>query len=154
VQCDGGPGPAERQPGQDPGHVVEALVDPGGGWQPIDRSWGVIARVVLEVLKLQKELVRGLAGVSQDAKAQITALTIRAFGRDYVVPKEKLAKLAELPSNGIRISYEHGYTVLGGRTIYVQLQMGFTSVTKKEALITLTEDGKIEVSEIQMKKDA
>ena len=86
----------------------------------------------------------------QDEKSQITTLTISAFGKDYLVPKEKLAKLAGLPSNGVRISFEQGYPELGGRTVYLQLQMGFTSFTKKEALITLTEDGKIEVSEVRM----
>jgi len=90
---------------------------------------------------------------SQDANGQITALTIRAFAKDYVVPKDKLVKLAELHSNGIRIAYEHGYAELGGRTIFIQLQMGFTSFTKKAALITLAENGKIEVSDIRMKND-
>jgi len=36
-------------------------------------------------------------------------------------------------------------------TIYVQFQVGFTSQTKKKALVTLTEDGKIEVSKIETK---
>src|SRR5205823_1259570 len=85
----------------------------------------------------------------QNEKAQIIAMKIGAFGRDYVVPKEKLAQLVELPANGIRISYEVGYKELGGRTVYIQLQMGFAHSTRKQALITLTENGKIEVSEIQ-----
>ena len=85
----------------------------------------------------------------QNEKRQIVTMRISAFGKEYVVPKEKLAQLVELPANGIRISYEAGYKELGGRMIYIQLQMGFTSSTKKQALITLTENGKIEVSEIQ-----
>jgi len=86
----------------------------------------------------------------QNEKRQIVSLKISAFGRDYVVPQEKLSRLGDLQANGVRISYETGYRELGGRTIYIQLQMGFTSFTKKQALITLTEDGKIEVSEIQI----
>ena len=70
-----------------------------------------------------------------------------------MVSKEKLATLGELRSNGIRISYEAGYAKLGGRTIYINLQMGFTSGTKKQALITVWESGKIEVGEIK-KKDS
>jgi len=85
----------------------------------------------------------------QDAEGQITALTINAFGKNYVVPKEQLTKLAELRSNGIRISYEHGYPELGGRTVYIQLQMGFTSSTRMEALISLSENGEIKVGNIQ-----
>jgi hypothetical protein len=85
----------------------------------------------------------------QNDKAQIIALRISAFGRDYVVPPEKLRQLAELPSNGVRISYEAGYKELGGRTVYIQLQMGFTSDTTKKALVTIAEDGKIVVGEVQ-----
>ena len=90
---------------------------------------------------------------NQDANGQITALTISAFSKEYIVPKDKLAKLAELHSNGIRISYEHGYPELGGRTIYIQLQMGFTSLTRMEAVVSLSENGKIEVSNIQKNND-
>ena len=85
----------------------------------------------------------------QNEKSQIMSLKISAFGKDYIVPKEKLDGLAELQANGIRISYEAGYTELGGRTIYVQLQMGFTSHTRMQTLITVTEDGKIEVGKIE-----
>jgi hypothetical protein len=85
----------------------------------------------------------------QNDKAQIVALRMSAFGRDYVVPPAKLRQLAELPSNGVRISYEAGYKELGGRTVYIQLQMGFTSDTTKQALVTIAEDGEIVVSEVQ-----
>src|SRR5258708_3047029 len=43
---------------------------------------------------------------SQNEKTQIVALKVSAFGKDYVVPHEKFVRLAELHSNGIRISYE------------------------------------------------
>lgn len=89
----------------------------------------------------------------QDEHARVVSLSIAAFGKSYALPKEKLVGLSDLPSNGIRISYEHGYAELGGRTIYVQLQMGFTSFTKKVALITLTEDGKFEVSPVRLLED-
>lgn len=85
----------------------------------------------------------------QNEKSQIVSLKVSAFGKDYVVPKEKLAGLSELLANGIRISYEAGYAELGGRTIYVQLQMGFTSHTRMQVLVTVTEDGKIEVGKIE-----
>jgi len=88
----------------------------------------------------------------QNQSSQIVELKISAFGRSYIVPKEQLAGLAELPSNGIRISYEAGYKQLGGRTLYIQLQMGFTSFTKKQAVITVTEDGKIQVSKVELKQ--
>ena len=85
----------------------------------------------------------------QNDKAQIITLRISAFGKDFVVPPEKLRPLAELQSNGVRISYEAGYQEQGGRTVYIQLQMGFTSHTVKKAVITIKEDGQIDVSEVQ-----
>lgn len=89
----------------------------------------------------------------QDSHDRLLSLTIAAFGKSYAVPKEKLAEIRDLPSNGIRISYEHGYAELGGRTVYIQLQMGFTSFTKKVALVTLTEDGEVEISPVQLLED-
>jgi hypothetical protein len=87
---------------------------------------------------------------TQDGQGQITELKIGAFGKEFVVPRQKLARLVTLPANGIRISYEAGYKELGGRTIYIQFQMGFTSSTKKQALVTLAEDGRITVDEFQL----
>ncbi len=88
---------------------------------------------------------------NQDESRRIVALKVEAFGKIFDVPKEKLAGLSELPSNGVRISYEHGYTQLGGRTIYVELQMGFTSGVRKQARVTIPESGAIEVTAIELK---
>lgn len=87
----------------------------------------------------------------QDDESRIVSLKVEAFGNIFYVPKEKLAGLSELPSNGVRISYEHGYARLGGRTIYIELQMGFTSGVRKQARVTITENGGIEVSAIELK---
>jgi hypothetical protein len=65
--------------------------------------------------------------------------------------KENNGVASRLRANGVRISYEAGYTGLGGRTIYIQFQSGFTSGTREQALVTLTEDGKVEVSESEVK---
>lgn len=86
---------------------------------------------------------------AQNEKWEIVALRVVAFGREFSVPAEKLAGLAELRANGVRISYEGGFSGFGGRTIYIQLQMGFTSSTRREALITVTEEGKIDVGAVE-----
>lgn len=86
---------------------------------------------------------------AQNEKREIVALRVVAFGKEFSVPPEKLAGLAELRANGIRISYEGGYPGLGGERIYVQLQMGFTSSTHRQALITVTEEGKIDVGPVE-----
>jgi hypothetical protein len=90
----------------------------------------------------------------QNEKAEIVSLKIGAFGKNYTVPPEKLRQLADLHANGVRISYEEGYKELGGRTVHIQFQVGFTSSTEQKALITITEDGKIEVGGIQNEKPA
>lgn len=82
----------------------------------------------------------------QNGQAEIVELRIRAFGKDCVVPPEKLRVLAGLGANGIRISYEAGYDELGGRTVYVHLQAGSTSHAVETALLAITEKGTIEVS--------
>lgn len=87
----------------------------------------------------------------QNEKTEILSLKINAFGKEYVVPENTLAQLTGLRPNGVRISYEPGYTELGGRTIYIHFQVGFTSGTRGQALVTLTEDGKVEVSRLEVK---
>lgn len=87
----------------------------------------------------------------QDDKDRIAALKVEAFGKLFEVPQEKLRGLSELPTNGIRISYERGYVELGGRTIYIELQMGFTSGVRKQALVTITENGAIEIGAVVLK---
>ena len=62
-------------------------------------------------------------------------MKVYAFGQEYVVPEDKLSDLSELVPNGIRISYESGYSQVGGRTIYIQLQMGFTSHTRMQSTV-------------------
>jgi len=43
------------------------------------------------------------------------------------------------------VSYDPGYKELGGKTIYLSLYVGFNSGTTERVLITLTENGKIEI---------
>jgi len=78
-------------------------------------------------------------------KNEIVFLNIEAFGKKYELTKKNLKSIPKLPYNGIQLSYEHGYKELGGKTIYVSFQVGFTSGVTKKVLITITENGKIEI---------
>jgi hypothetical protein len=91
--------------------------------------------------KSGKVIVEGKQGKDD----RLISLKVTAFGKQYVIPKDRLAELKGLAANGVRLSYDHGYVETGGRTIYVQFQMGFTSSTRERALITLTEDGTIRI---------
>lgn len=83
----------------------------------------------------------------QNANNQISQLSIHAFDKTYVVSPENLNHLANMTVNGIQISYEQGYQTLGGRTIYIQFQKGFTSGIIKKIILVVTENGQISVLE-------
>ncbi|HUK99639.1 MAG TPA: hypothetical protein VLX29_02155 [Nitrospirota bacterium] len=85
----------------------------------------------------------------QKNQDEITSLIIEAFGKEYKITDDNLKKIPKASYNGIQISYEEGYKQLGGRTIYIILQMGFTSGIKKQMQISLTENNTVEVEEIK-----
>ncbi len=79
---------------------------------------------------------------------EVTALSVNAFGKTYIVPAEKLSKIQNGFYNGIQLSYEAGYKELGGKTIYIVLQSGFTSGVTQRIMISLTESGTIEIESL------
>ena len=81
----------------------------------------------------------------QNEKNEFTSLIIKAFGRKYKLSQKELRKLPKIFYNGIQLSYEKGYKELGGKTIYVIFQMGFTSGVDQKVLISLSEDGTIKI---------
>ena len=48
----------------------------------------------------------------------------------------------------VRITYEAGYAEVGGRTVYVHLQMGFLSGTGGQRYIAVKENGTIEIGKL------
>ena len=56
-----------------------------------------------------------------------------------------MQRLAALRANGIRLSYEPGYTEVGGRTLYLQFQVGIRSDCDHHD----HGDGKIELGEVR-----
>lgn len=57
----------------------------------------------------------------------ISQLKVSAFDREFVAPGTVIKELQGFFANGILLSYEHGYTVVGGRTVYLSFFKGFTS---------------------------
>jgi hypothetical protein len=88
-----------------------------------------------------------------DEDGHIISLKVTAFGREHVIPKEKLAELRGLMTNGVRITYDAGYAEVGGRTVYVDLQMGFPSGTRGQRYIAVKENGTIEIGKPQIDKN-
>lgn len=85
----------------------------------------------------------------QNEQNKFTYLKIEAFGRTYEIAQEYLNKIPKFPYNGIQLSYEHGYKELGGKTIYIIFQMGFTSGTMRQVLLSLSENGEVKIEEIK-----
>lgn len=83
-----------------------------------------------------------------DKDGHIVSFKVTAFGSEHVIPKEKLVELAGLMTNGVRITYEAGYAEVGGRTVYVHLQMGFLSGTGGQRYIAVKENGTIEIGKL------
>jgi len=85
-----------------------------------------------------------ISGTTNDGN-EFTALTVNVFGKEYKLSDEDLKKIPAKPYNGIQLSYEAGYKELGGKTLYIILQVGFTSGNRDRTLITITESGSIQV---------
>ncbi len=47
-----------------------------------------------------------------DKDGHLVSLKVTAFGRDYLLPKDKVAQFSRLMANGVQISYEAGYAEL------------------------------------------
>lgn len=86
----------------------------------------------------------------KNQRGEFVSLTVEAFSQKYEISPENLAKIRETSFNGIQISYCGGYPELGGRVIYLIFQLGFIGRVDRRILLSLTEDGKIEVSTITL----
>ncbi|MBI4651824.1 hypothetical protein HY745_11185 [Candidatus Desantisbacteria bacterium] len=86
----------------------------------------------------------------QNQQNEIVSLKIEAFGEEYKISNENLKKLPKILYNGIQISYEEGYKSLGGKTIYIVFQKGFTSGIKEQTVLSLTENNTVKIEEIKL----
>ena|SRR5688572_6385287 len=81
----------------------------------------------------------------------ITALTIKAFNREFILTNSHLQQLKGVIVNAVQLSYETGYPKTGGRTVYLQLSMGFTSGMAAGKRVIVKERGDITVEEVKAK---
>ncbi len=80
------------------------------------------------------------------------AIRIKAFSKEYDVPKDFLKELRYGMFNGVRLSYEHGYEQTGGKVVYIILEFGFISGVRDSVLIAMHEDGSSYVKSLGKKK--
>jgi hypothetical protein len=81
----------------------------------------------------------------------ITALTIKAFRRDFVLTRAQLQELKGVIVNGFQLSGEGGYPELGGKTVYLQLSMGFTSGVHSGKRVIVNERGNLTIETMKIK---
>jgi hypothetical protein len=78
----------------------------------------------------------------------IKQLIVSAFGRTGAAPSQLLESIKEKRwLNGIQLSWEKGYRLTGGRTVYVSLTEGGSWGGVVVAVIGFGEDGKFRVVE-------
>ncbi|MBL4781298.1 MAG: hypothetical protein JKX92_03560 [Porticoccaceae bacterium] len=82
---------------------------------------------------------------TKNEKGTFSSITVSAFGKMYSFPEDILSQISAINQNGIQLTYEAGYRSLGGKTIYIQFQKGFTSGVQSVFLVSLNEQGKFEV---------
>jgi len=80
-----------------------------------------------------------------DASGKYKKLTVKAFGKTIEVSNDVLRQIPSKNQNGIQLSYEVGYKDMGGRTIYIVFQKGFTSGITESLIIGVTEDGRSKI---------
>jgi hypothetical protein len=78
----------------------------------------------------------------KDTRGKYQKLRVKAFGKTIKITKELLDKIpASNCQNGIQLSYESGYKIFGGRTIYIMFLSGSTSGIDETFIIEVTENG-------------
>ncbi|MBI5590756.1 MAG: hypothetical protein HY881_09760 [Deltaproteobacteria bacterium] len=77
----------------------------------------------------------------KDSAGNYQMILVKAFGKTIEISEELLGKIPSKYQNGIQLSYERGYEVLGGRTIYIMFLSGFTSGNRESFVIEVTEKG-------------
>jgi len=78
---------------------------------------------------------------NKDASGTFQNITVTAFGKVIQISTEILSQIPSKYQNGIQLTYEAGYVQVGGRTLYIQFQKGFTSGIDERTIISIQEDG-------------
>ena len=82
---------------------------------------------------------------SINPEGEVASLSVQVFEKTYNIEGSVLKTIGISRINGIQISYEAGYRVLGGRTVYILFQKGFTSETKEKYVLAVSEHEKPEL---------
>lgn len=81
----------------------------------------------------------------KDKNNNFVSLSIKAFGKTIAIPSVILKQIPSKRQNGIQLSYEAGYSNLGGKTVYLQFQVGFTTGVREIFIISTSENGNVKI---------
>ena len=81
--------------------------------------------------------------------AGISEVRVTAFGSLHTLPADKLAGLQGRHFNALGVTYSRGYSIAGGRSVYILLCEAFSSGVNVTAVVTLTEKGGVRVRVIE-----
>jgi len=91
----------------------------------------------------------GLVKVSgSQTPSGILQFKVSAFDREFVAPDYIIKELQDFPANGLMLSYAHGYTRVGGRTVYLSFFKGFTRGISQMKRFSVNEHGEFELLEV------
>ncbi len=84
----------------------------------------------------------------------LTAMTIKAFGRQIALARPQLDALKPLRMNGMQLSFAAGYKELGGRALYVKMISGSVAPGDRvEKVLVINERGDVEVTNADAMSD-
>ena len=83
----------------------------------------------------------------RDESGNLSQLVVNAFEKKISVAQDVLRKISKYNINGIQLSYESGYKELGGRTVYILFQKGFTSRIIEKTVLAVKENGTSKIVE-------
>lgn len=84
--------------------------------------------------------------VGEANRGVLSKLRVAAFGKEFFLSREHIEQLKSFVFNGVQVSAEPGYQIVGGRTLFVSLQRGWSSSVDSRIVISISEDGRIKVN--------
>ncbi len=82
-----------------------------------------------------------------NSNGKYESIIVKAFNRSIPIEKSVLDQIPFNSQNGILLTYESGYKLLGGKTLYIQFQFGFTSGLIQKFIVSVNEEGAVNVLE-------
>ena len=74
-----------------------------------------------------------------------SSIIVEAFGKVIKIPESVLLQIPANSHNGVQLSYEAGYKVTGGKTIYLKFVVGFINSVREALVLAISENGNVRI---------